>query len=723
MVTTKVPTGVYADQDPVSPYEVHDSSQAAHILDNEYLSCCWYEVDVPGSPRLSRLMEALTIECGDCIPALSLDSSASPNDQMYLAGIETDEHVLSQEKIGESTSASPNDRVSHSQKVLHQGDILSLVPERNRPEPSYSKCSVLKWELWRDRPMKTKLDYLYGISLFPESPEPGGSGTPCLGNSSRVSGSLNLQFAESDCKNQLGNLKKSFGPKHPQTLRAMTYLAHIYIDQYKLRQAERLYRQVTISYQRVLGSEHIDTLSSYLDVIDTMKARGELLRALKIHRPIHDFIMKIFKPDRKIALRSNSIQADILHCLHQLEEAEKLSRQTVQIDLSTFGPRWVGTLYDMKTFAVILRLSGKLFESEQLLWRILQLYRIGPRVSDRLFSSTVDALASVLMDQGRYEECKELTTASLEQMETPDVHGHARVLYPRFLAAQCSRLQGDLETSESQLWQLLGRDIEVFGEMHPLTSNILTELSNILRATGRMAEAAKIIERSYRIRTVIFGIGSWKTLFYCLQLGKTYEALGRHEDAIPLYHRSLDHFRIVGAPPNADLLRAMQGLAGHFRETGRCREAMPLYEECLSEFVEYHGISDPLTTYSCDCLGVCYEKLGRFDDALELYQWFFDKLQMVEGDEHPALGRVIGWITDLKVLALNDEEVDRIQDDRNCSQIPSVDGTSVGDADMNPYGVSVASTALAEEKWMAEVFDFEMLAEGPLELIISDDEA
>jgi tetratricopeptide (TPR) repeat protein len=148
----------------------------------------------------------------------------------------------------------------------------------------------------------------------------------------------------------------------------------------------------------------------------------------------------------------------------------------------------------------------------------------------------------VLFDQGRYGECKELALTSADSIGTPNGPDQARVMYRPFLAAVCSRIQGDLERSESQLWRILEKHLEISGEVHPLTPNILIELSHILRATGRTVEAVSLLERSYRRMIEIFGIGASNTLIHCLKLGNAYEALGRYQDAHALYLRSLDHF-------------------------------------------------------------------------------------------------------------------------------------------------------------------------------------
>ena len=57
------------------------------------------------------------------------------------------------------------------------------------------------------------------------------------------------------------------GTENPRTLAAKDDLGVLYSTHGKYRQAERVYRQTAISYQRTLGLKHFNTLYAHLNVI------------------------------------------------------------------------------------------------------------------------------------------------------------------------------------------------------------------------------------------------------------------------------------------------------------------------------------------------------------------------------------------------------------------------------------------------------------------------
>ena len=63
-------------------------------------------------------------------------------------------------------------------------------------------------------------------------------------------------------------------------------------------------------------------------------------------------------------LHSNSLWAKMLYDFGQLDEADKLIRQTFQIELYTLGPRSEEALDDMRVLAEALRLGKRFAECD-----------------------------------------------------------------------------------------------------------------------------------------------------------------------------------------------------------------------------------------------------------------------------------------------------------------------------------------------------------------------
>lgn len=68
------------------------------------------------------------------------------------------------------------------------------------------------------------------------------------------------------------------------------------------------------------------------------------------------------------------------------------------------------------------------------------------------------------------------------------------------------------------------------------------------------------------------------------------------------------------------------------------------------------GVEHSHTIDACARLGLCYEKLSRYEEAFSLYQDMVYQLGGVVGEEHPATQKVHGWIIRLEDILANQRE-------------------------------------------------------------------
>jgi tetratricopeptide (TPR) repeat protein len=686
----------------------------------------WNWVDVPGSPLLTRLFEALKIECDSSIPSLDLNSSSPASALLSTLAADSDvETNGADEWIDFSTTAGSNDIVRYSQEVFQSSGKFSADSNSGRAELSFSEWSLREWDFSGAQPMEMTISSMYGISPFPTSSETSGNGTLCYGHLSPYARSQYLQVEETEWKCRLRKLKLLLGAENIKTFATMNELARVFEKQCKFRQAERLYRKVAISYQRTLGLKHVNTLSAYLDVINVLRLQGEFLQAKEIHQHIHKTIINAVNSDHWLALGSNGIKAIFLFYTGQFDEAEKLIRQIFQIELSVFGPRREDTLYNMQFLGEILTWCDKLIESEQLLRINIHLARELEGPFSRSFLYRLQRLAGVLLRQGRYDECKDLSITVAERLTTLAGPEHQDTLFSLYAVAVCERHQGNLAESERQFRSLLEKQIKHHGEESRYALIYLKELSIVLRSMGRHIEATALLERSYKGLTEKRGAFHLDTLSCCRELGYNYEKLGRYEDAIALLQRYIDSSRIPGEKPTKALLLTISELADIFQAAGRCTEALPLYEECFHEFLEIRGLSDGWTINTIDGLGLCYEGLRRYSDALDLYQRSIDKIRSLEGEGHPALVDISKWMIQLReTLAESAEEIDESQGDSDRTETYGVDKALIGEEHVSAdRRLTERDAPLAEVDWMGELFDFDLLENHPSKRTDSDMDA
>ena len=85
--------------------------------------------------------------------------------------------------------------------------------------------------------------------------------------------------------------------------------------------------------------------------------------------------------------------------------------------------------------------------------------------------------------------------------------------------------------------------------------------------------------------------------------------------------------RVLGAD-HPDTLNTRNNLAVAYRYVGRFGEAIELFERVLADLERVLGPDHPKTLTTCNNLAGAYRSAGRFDDAIELFE-------RVLGPEHP----------------------------------------------------------------------------------------
>ena len=91
----------------------------------------------------------------------------------------------------------------------------------------------------------------------------------------------------------------------------------------------------------------------------------------------------------------------------------------------------------------------------------------------------------------------------------------------------------------------------------------------------------------------------------------------------------------VSGPDYFDTLTARNNLAGAYEDVGRFGEAIELYERVLADQERVLGPDHPDTLITRNNLAGAYEDVGRFGEAIELYEQVLAEQERVLGPDHP----------------------------------------------------------------------------------------
>jgi len=104
-------------------------------------------------------------------------------------------------------------------------------------------------------------------------------------------------------------------------------------------------------------------------------------------------------------------------------------------------------------------------------------------------------------------------------------------------------------------------------------------------------------------------------------------------------------------------LNTWTGLANVLKEQGKVDEAFTWYEKVLQARLASHGPCNSETVNACGNLGFCYEKQGRYNNALQLYRNMISSIKDTTVDENDErdpnefIAKVERWIREVEEIA------------------------------------------------------------------------
>jgi tetratricopeptide (TPR) repeat protein len=213
---------------------------------------------------------------------------------------------------------------------------------------------------------------------------------------------------------------------------------------------------------------------------------------------------------------------------------------------------------------------------------------------------------------------------------------HPGTLSMRTNLGYAYRAAGRLDDAIAQYERVLAGHERLFGPDHPDTLTGSNNLGAVYDQAGRTAESIELLERTLTARTRVLGADHPDTLASRNNLASAYAAAGRLGDAVREQERSLaDRERVLGAD-HPDTLRSRGNLATLLLETARSDEAVPLYEQTLADYQRVLGNQHPETLVIRCGLARYHYQAGSLNEAISLYESVLPGLERALGASHPT---------------------------------------------------------------------------------------
>jgi tetratricopeptide (TPR) repeat protein len=194
---------------------------------------------------------------------------------------------------------------------------------------------------------------------------------------------------------------------------------------------------------------------------------------------------------------------------------------------------------------------------------------------------------------------------------------------------------GDAKTAAEQNEAARKLYFEHEGPDHPDTLRSMHHLANSYNALGRHADALQLLEEVLALWKAKLGPDHPNTLRSMNDLAACYHALGRHAEALQRLEETLALRKAKLGPDHPDTLGSMNNLAMCYYALGRHPEALKLCEETLPLVKAKLGPDHPDTLLGMHNLANSYAALGRHADALQLHEETLALRKAKLGTNHP----------------------------------------------------------------------------------------
>ena len=506
---------------------VESSSQKPH-------AATWAEVDVPGSPKLSRLFAALEVQCPDDALSFFLpevfDTKYDSNDTDHFYHWNTQSSAAF-----EDTGKIDNETYDH----LFLQDCSGLVSLDNPVRQAETPVKFLGQDIFFPTGDVLSPRPLGEVYCFPSYST--GTGQPAF-TPNRF---CRFQAKESEYRNYLVKLKRLLPENHPAIIATMNGLADSFYQQGKPHLAEKWHKRRVLALQKTQGRKSLQTLSAWISLVNAITSQSRCEEARELHRRVHSTIVDMLPTEHDLVLRSMWTMSRISEYMGNFENAETLRRQQVQIRLTHLGPKDPGTVSALCHLANTIASLGKYSESEKLLRIVLQLSydTVGTTYGDPHVAHVMRSLTYILRAQENYKESLNIGIASVERSKASLGDDHPETLRCSYHLTITMRDLGFHRECGELLRVIAKQQSGVLGENHADTLVTVYEVGQTLLMVGELEKATKWLEKAFWGRMGIYGPLSQWTRYICQDLGECYVKQGRGSDALRLYEEMAENIR------------------------------------------------------------------------------------------------------------------------------------------------------------------------------------
>jgi len=361
---------------------------------------------------------------------------------------------------------------------------------------------------------------------------------------------------------------------------------------------------------------------------------------------VSDFLITVFQVSDPGESRGNSVTA-----------RELLDRATARIEGDLAGQPEVQSKL-LSVLGNVFRSLGLYGEAEKMQRRAVERQRAAGRSPS--LAESLDDLAGVLSDLGKYEDARTLARESLQvQMETLDPD-HPEVAVTLQILGAIDWEQGRLEEAEASWTRCLEIREKALGPETVEVAQIRNSLGDLFLAQGKHSEAESMFERALEIRGRLQGTDHPEVANVLTNLAETYFRQGRLAEAEPLHRRAIAIKEKVLGPDHPDLATSYNNFGVLSRNMGKFDEAEALYRRALAIREAKLPPDHPLIAWTWDNLAYAYLTHGKLAEAEHAYERAMTIARRAGTEGTAEWGGLLNNFALLRVKQKRDPEAERL---------------------------------------------------------------
>ena len=271
--------------------------------------------------------------------------------------------------------------------------------------------------------------------------------------------------------------ERVLGAEHLDTLTSMNNLASTYADQKRWNEAEELFVRVVETSLRVLGEEHPFTLTSMANLASSYADQGRGSEAEKLFVRVMETKSRVLGEEHPSMLTTMDNLASTYRAEGRWENVEELFVRVIETKSRVLGEEHPDTLSSMAKLALTYWNLGLGNKAEELFVRVIETSSrvLGEEHPDTLTS--MNNLASTYVDQERWNEAEELFVRAVETSLRVLGEEHPFTLTSMANLASTCMHQARWNEAEELFVRVMEMRSKVLGEEHPDTQASMASLA------------------------------------------------------------------------------------------------------------------------------------------------------------------------------------------------------------------------------------------------------